>query len=496
MFRRNVNSVPSITKSKSTREPYFTSPSLHTPPLLPPELVEAIIDEVGLLHDIPTLNACSLVATPFVFRAQSHIFRTIDLDRKVPRRKHHDRFHRLLLAKPHLGLHVRRIRVGDDAEDEFGSRGGGGGRRRGGGFGGGGGGGGWANNAWNGGDSGGWILSSKTLPLTLQLLPRLEGFSLSFNSEMTDWRDIPPETRAAIGRLFRLPSLKAVSLEFISAFPAQHLLSLVGLKYVGLSCVEVDPTAALLPGAIEGRRDSRLRSLFLRGTSPSTIQAVSRALALSSQSTLKKLSITPTFENGFCDTISELINATGSNITEFEWLPSIHFCTSVGAININALPHLRVLRFLVSFRKTHAHGPFPEVLRLLGQVSSSSNSSSIHMPNRIETIVFDCHCIRGPSQSQSGVHGFPSSSSSASADLKALQAEWRPIDKILSRPSFASLKHVKIRLSTSTSVPASRERFIRAFQHLLPALQSKGTVISVQTKEDGDERFVLEDFGS
>ncbi|KAH9483404.1 hypothetical protein JR316_0002870 [Psilocybe cubensis] len=550
MFRWNHTSLSS-NKSKSHRELRYAT----SPPLLPPELIESIIDEVGLLDDIPTLKACALVATPFVFRAQSHIFRTIDLDRKVPRWKTHHRFHRLLLAKPHLGLHVRRIRVGDDAEDEFGSRGGSSRRRAGGG------GGGWGNSAtWNGAESGGWILSSKTLPITLQLLPRLEGFSLSFNSEMTDWRIIPPETRAAIGRLFRLPTLNAVSLEFIRSFPLQHLLSLARLRYIGLSCVEVEPmtigAANMLPPELaEGRWVPRLESLYLRGTSSATIKAVAHSLTLSSSSpspqTLKKLSITPTFEEGFCDSISEMINATGSNITVFEWLPSIHFCfvtvyaaslaedyssrnrlgdpldgsefavpssfaplgsyptfgafasgfpnpynrgSSIGSINMGALPYLRVLRFLVSFRKTHSHGPFPEVLRLLGQISSSSSNADnahTHTPNRIETIIFDCHCIRTPTSS----HRSHSTLENPDADLKSLHADWRPIDKILSRPAFASLKSVQIRLSTSTSVPAARERFTRAFAFLLPALQARGVGISVRTREDGDERFVLEDFG-
>lgn len=297
-------------------------------PRLPIELIEAIIDE---LDDETTLRACALVSRTFVYRSQSHLFRTIDLDcnRRGTRKRYHDRFHRLLRAKPHLGMYVRVLRLGDDSEDDFDGRRGDDYGEGGGFFGG-------------NGTNGGWILRSKTLPQTLQMLPRLEGFSLSFNSEMINWKAIQPETRAAIGRLFRLPTLQAVSLEFISDFPVQLLLSLIRLRYLGLSCVEVGSDTAsstaitgaqnigniLQQVASQGRWESRLESLYLRGTSSLTNQAVSQSLALSTPATLRKLSVTPTFEEGFCDTISELINTTGSNITDFEWLPSIHFCES------------------------------------------------------------------------------------------------------------------------------------------------------------------------
>lgn len=273
---------------------------------LPPELIEAIIDEVGAQRDTPTLRSCSLVAFTFVFRAQTHLFSTIDLDKaQHSRKKYHDRFHRLLLKSPHLGTYVRHLRLGDDAEDEYG----------------------YTNRDFDiaTGQRRSWITDSRTLPYTLSFLPRLRSFSLTFNSEWTNWEsDIPVETRRAFENLFALPSLCAVSLEFVTGLPGDVLLGLVAkMELLGLSCVEVGDTALMMPKRV----DARPKALYFRGTSPAAIQIVAQALsARSTHATLRKLSITPTFESGFGDAIAELIKDAGQNIEEFEWLPSIHFC--------------------------------------------------------------------------------------------------------------------------------------------------------------------------
>lgn len=269
---------------------------------LPAELIEAIIDEVGLSHDRPTLKACSLVSLAFVFPSQKHLFHEIDLEKpdpRISRKTCYQRFHKLLLAKPHLGIHIRELRIGDDSEDDFG---------------------------WGSGKS--WIVQTKsTLSRTLSLLPKLEAFSLSFSADMVSWKSIPAETRAAIGSLFRLPSLKAASLEFITSFPPQLLLSLLRLQYLSLSCVEVD-TGTLITSdvsCLQGRWETNLRSVFLRGVSPPTITSIADVLSESSPHTLKKITATPSFESGFGDAIGELLRSSGSNLTTFEWSPSIHF---------------------------------------------------------------------------------------------------------------------------------------------------------------------------
>lgn len=299
----------SFSPFSSNRHRHRTSPekmlSTSVTPALPPELLESVIDEVGRSNDIPTLRACALVCSTFVLRSQSHLFKTVDLDKSVPRHRYYRRFHNLLVSKPHIGTYVRYLRLGDDSEDDYGLTKGKGGI---------------------GGHS--WLSNAKTLPQTLSLLPRLEGFSLTFNSEMMDWNDIPPDIRLALEQVFFLPSLQCVSLEFITFFPPKLLSSFSRLKYLGLSCVEAG-IPLYLPDSQYTARSPQLESIFLRGTPPSTISVVSQSLISSSHPTLQKLSITPTFEPGFCDTINDLIKSpSASNLTAFEWLPSVHFCKS------------------------------------------------------------------------------------------------------------------------------------------------------------------------
>ena len=255
---------------------------------LPQELIDVIINQVD---DRKTLKACSLVASSFVCPSQRLLFHTVDLDNVVPtpRKKAYARFLRLLTLNPVLGTYVRSLRLGDGPEDFGLSR--------------------------------SWIVNAKNLPQLFQFLPRLEIFSLTFNSDERDWKSIPADIRSAFEHLFYLPTVQAVSLDFIRGFPPQLLFGLMRLKRLSLSFVDVDVNDIHCHLAV-----SELRELHLRGTPPSTIAAITRCLPQSSP-TLRRLAITPTLEPGFCTAISELMMAVGSNITHFEWLPSIHFCT-------------------------------------------------------------------------------------------------------------------------------------------------------------------------
>ena len=258
---------------------------------LPQELINAIINQIDI-DDHPTLKTCSLIAWPFVHPSQKSLFHTIELTGLKTRKGSYTRFLRLLTLKPHLGTYVRSLRIGDYADDSGSSR--------------------------------SWIIQAQNMPELFQLLPLLESFSLTFNSDEMNWKSIPAEIRAALGRLFRLPTLQTVSLEFIRGFPAQLLFGLTtALDQLSLSCVEVD----FSHGHHSHHSASKLRGLHLRGTPPPTIAALSQCLP-ESIPTLRRLAITPTLEPGFCDAIRELMAAVGSNITHFEWLPSIHFCTS------------------------------------------------------------------------------------------------------------------------------------------------------------------------
>ena len=413
---------------------------------LPQELVDAILNHV---NDHQTFKSCSLVASSFVSQSQKHLFHTIDLDALTPRRKAYARFVRLLTLNPHLGTYVRSLRLGDDSDD-FGS------------------------------SSRSWIIhAKKTLPQLFQLLPRLEAFSLTFNSDEMNWKSIPAEIRSAIGRLFRLPTLQAVSLEFILGFPPQLLFGLMRLNQLSLSCVDLDSN-----DVVHSHSASELRGLHLRGTPPPVITAISHCLPESSP-TLRRLAITPTLEPGFCSAISELMKAVGSNITHFEWLPSIHFCTcsfsfffsihtqkpthppslapSSIPIDISRLPHLRFLKFVISFRKFRSRGHFTEMLHLLDQVST-------HADNKIEIIELECNLMRW-------------------LDHKSLKAQWRPLENVLDKAGFRNkLKEIRVGLSVSTNASIDRGRIAIGFMDLFHSLRERGVVISVQDNQ-GDTKL-------
>ena len=257
-------------------------------PRLPQELIDVIINQV---NDRNTLKACSLVASSFVCSSQRLLFHTIDLDDgfRISRKRAYARFLRVLTLNPLLGTYVRSLRLGDDSDNSSFAR--------------------------------SWIINAKNLPQLFQLLPQLEIFSLTFNSDERSWKSIPADIRSAFERLFFLPTVQAVSLEFIRDFPPQLLFGLMRLNRLSLSFVDIDANDTHCHLVV-----SELRELHLRGTPPSTIAAITRCLPQSSP-TLRRLAITPTLEPGFCIAISELMIAVGSNITHFEWLPSIHFCT-------------------------------------------------------------------------------------------------------------------------------------------------------------------------
>ncbi|KJA20397.1 hypothetical protein HYPSUDRAFT_68580 [Hypholoma sublateritium FD-334 SS-4] len=129
------------------------------PPTLPSELIEAIIEQVGAKDDITTLKQCALVSKDFVHDAQKVLFRTIDLDRRLPRKKYYipalpppaqrqATTHRRLRAR----AAPRRRRREDCGTDES------------------------------------WITTTAgttTGPATRQLRPRVGAFSLSFNAQLT-----------------------------------------------------------------------------------------------------------------------------------------------------------------------------------------------------------------------------------------------------------------------------------------------------------------------
>ena len=180
-----------------------------------------------------------------------------------------------------------------------------------------------------------WIIYMKTpLSRTLSFLPNLYSFGLNFNSCGANWGEVPDDTRAGFERVFKMQSVKEVELEFAFGFPVPLLMSLARSKYLALSNVDLDTDLRARDPRSGGKDyfDSKppckvaLEGLYLRGVSPGVIKTLTKTLSCADgPRTLRKLALTPTFEEGFTEAVAELITACGSHLTSFAWLPSIHF---------------------------------------------------------------------------------------------------------------------------------------------------------------------------
>jgi hypothetical protein len=318
---QRVKQLLPFQRAKNAGVLHLTSTTMPPGPLLPAELIEAIIDELGAMHDTATLKTCAVVSHTFLFPAQKYLFHSINLDRPhTSRKKTVQRFHKLLLTRPHIGKHVRALYLGDDTADDYGyedddigshtvS----------------------SSELWVPLKKGGKPKSLQFIPQILDHVPRLAALSVSFNPNMLRWGDIPQQTLEALYGVLGRESLREVALAFVPSCPPELLWMLARLKVVNLSCVELDPHhAATITSEIPQTMEVNIETLILRATPSSTILAFARILGAAPRgsSPLKSLAVTPTFEHGFCDAVAELITRAGENIVNFEWLPSIHFCKS------------------------------------------------------------------------------------------------------------------------------------------------------------------------
>jgi hypothetical protein len=266
-------------------------------PTIPTELIEAIIDQVALPNptntdpglEASTLSSCALISRAFVFHSQKHIFHTIDLVSGV----YYARFHHLLLLNPYLGTHVRRLRLIGASEDDFSN-----------------------------------VISSLTH------LRNLRSFGLLFTGR-AEWGSVPDEARAAFDRVFRMESVKEVELRFVFGFPVASLVSLARLKYLVLSSVGLDINEGIQDhessSSSNPQPEVALEGLYLGAVSPGVIRTLTKTLRNSADapSTLCKLALMPTFEEGFADAVVELFTTCGLHLPSFAWVPSIRFRESI-----------------------------------------------------------------------------------------------------------------------------------------------------------------------
>ncbi|KAJ7899076.1 hypothetical protein B0H13DRAFT_2031116 [Mycena leptocephala] len=82
-------------------------------PIIPPEVVEYIIDFFDSVDDKHTLLSCSLVSRSWVQSSQNHLFRSIRLS-YLPFWQLNHRLHKVLTESPHLAHYIRDLQIVND----------------------------------------------------------------------------------------------------------------------------------------------------------------------------------------------------------------------------------------------------------------------------------------------------------------------------------------------------------------------------------------------
>ncbi|KAF7338782.1 hypothetical protein MSAN_02200700 [Mycena sanguinolenta] len=188
---------------------------------LPQELVDAILDNIS--DDLPTLKACSLVASLFTHSARTHIYRKIEISPLSSSGNSCRKFYELLSSSPDIAPLVKNLLIVSnglfptDAEE----------CRR--------------------GKLGFEPDTSRTLPLVLPCLVNLTRISLVEHPPnpwiktacSMNWRAMNEDSKSALAAVFSSPRLEAVHFRGFAIESPRQLLSLfseaVALKEMSLS---------------------------------------------------------------------------------------------------------------------------------------------------------------------------------------------------------------------------------------------------------------------
>jgi len=132
---------------------------------------------------------------------------------------------------------------------------------------------------------------------------------------------MPDNTRAGFNRVFKMENMKELELESAFRFPVALLVSLARLKYLALSSVDLDTDEGIYS---KSPCEVAFEGLYLRGVSSGVIKILTKTLSSTDAPlTLRKLALTPTFEEGFAEAVAELIIACRTSRASLGYLPYI-----------------------------------------------------------------------------------------------------------------------------------------------------------------------------
>ncbi|KAJ6585386.1 hypothetical protein B0H19DRAFT_1109458 [Mycena capillaripes] len=159
---------------------------------LPPELIEAIIDEVSPQDskDVVTLTACSLVARALLVPSQRHLFRSLTLNMKTLVQGS-----RVFVDSPHIVSYIRDLHLVD---------------------------------AWFGTDS-----NREVLTLLFPLLDNLCRLAIWSTFSDWEWNTLPVDFHAVLVGILSVPSLRFLGLARCTGIPSSII------RHALLTCKEV-----------------------------------------------------------------------------------------------------------------------------------------------------------------------------------------------------------------------------------------------------------------
>ncbi|RDB26505.1 hypothetical protein Hypma_005604 [Hypsizygus marmoreus] len=140
-------------------------------------MIDKIID--NLSKDDQTLKSCALTSSSLRPSSQKHLFSLITLDKSL----YCDRLLPLLIENPTLCTYIHEIALMIDQETDP-----------------------------------QWLDVNKNLPCVLDMLTLLRSCSLSIFNEFY-WKDIHPQTTAALFRMFALPTLASITIIGVYGIP-------------------------------------------------------------------------------------------------------------------------------------------------------------------------------------------------------------------------------------------------------------------------------------
>lgn len=186
---------------------------------IPEDIILGILGH--LCQERPTLRACAVTSSIFLFPSQSYLFSHVIISGGSQCRN----FHRVLSSNPHLAAHVRHLTIKDSQDGTHSNL--------------------------------GWIIPEMTLPFVLGSLPLLRSFYLHCSGvdegDIVPWRCFPKSLTASLFHLLKIPTLekvefRAIDIPISSFFDSQQIkrLHLPGCSLDGSFQIVEQPCKTLL----------------------------------------------------------------------------------------------------------------------------------------------------------------------------------------------------------------------------------------------------------